>query len=105
MNGIDDDTAREYARWFACLADPTRIAVLHTVAAAGEPLTVGEIVEAVGRSQSTVSAHLRRLAEERYVFCEPAGVTTRVRVNEACMSQLPEAAAAIMAASRPGVDR
>lgn len=91
--------ADEYARWFRCLADGTRLRILHTVAAAGRSMTVGDIVDAVGRSQSTVSAHLRILAAEGFVFTEPDGVRTRVRVNDACMTALPDAAAVIMASS------
>ena len=88
--------AEEYARWFRCLGDPTRIEILHVVATAPGPLTVGEVVEAVGTSQSTVSAHLRVLASERYVFTESHGVPTFVGVNRACIVDLPAAAAHIM---------
>ena len=94
--------ADEYARWFRCLADGTRVRVLHTVASAGRPLTVGEIVEAVGRSQSTVSEHLRVLADEEYVHMVPDGTRTLVSVNDDCMVDLPAAAARIMAAARMG---
>ncbi len=97
MNELDDERAEEYAKWFHCLADPTRIRILHTVACAGRPMTVGEIVEQVDRSQSTVSKHVQVLADTCYVFCEPDGVRTMVRINESCMSALPEAAASIMA--------
>ncbi|MGA9277783.1 ArsR/SmtB family transcription factor [Ilumatobacter sp.] len=98
---IDDAAADEYAKWFQCLADPTRIKVLHTIAIASAPMTVGEIVEIVGRSQSTVSRHLQVLADGQYIFCEPDGVRTMVRVNTSCMSALPAAAAEIMASGAP----
>ena len=98
---MDQATADEYARWFRCLADGTRIRVLNAVARAGQPLTVGEIVEQIGRSQSTVSRHLQVLADDCFVLTEPDGIRTLVRVNEACMSALPEAAAAIMASPGP----
>lgn len=88
--------ADEYATWFRCLADGTRIRILNLVANAAKPVTVGEIVDAIGKSQSTVSRHLKILAEDRFVFTEPDGVRTLVRVNELCMMALPEAAAAIM---------
>lgn len=88
--------ADEYASWFRCLADGTRLLVLNTVATAPTPITVGEIVEAVGKSQSTVSRHLQVLADDGYVFLEPDGVRTLVRVNDTCMTALPEAAAHIM---------
>ena len=94
------DEADEYAGWFRCLADGTRIRILNVVASAPGPLTVGEIVDAVGKSQSTVSKHLQILADERFVFAEPDGIRTLVRVNTQCMTALPEAAAAIMANPR-----
>jgi DNA-binding IclR family transcriptional regulator len=98
---LDPDLAGEYARWFRCLADGTRIRVLNVVASADRPLTVAEIVAAVGRSQSTVSRHLKVLAAEQFVFTEPDGARTLVRVNEVCMGALPAAAAAIMASDGP----
>jgi ArsR family transcriptional regulator len=94
---ITRTAAEEYARWFRSLADGTRILVLNTVATSTRPLTVGEIVDSVGKSQSTVSRHLQILAEEEYVFLEPAGTSTLVSINRSCMTALPAAAAHIMA--------
>jgi len=96
---VGEERAAEYARWFACLADGTRIRVLHAVASADRPLTVGDVVDVVGRSQSTVSRHLRLLADEGYVFLRPDGVRTLVTVNVECMVDLPAAAAEIMGAA------
>ena len=93
---LDTDQADEYATWFRCLSDGTRIRILNLVANADGPITVGEIVEAVGKSQSTVSRHLQLLADDRFIFTEPDGVRTLVTVNGTCMSALPDAAAAIM---------
>lgn len=86
----------EWAAWFKCLADGTRLRILHVVANSPEPMTVGEIVERVEMSQSTVSRHLQVLGEQRFVFTEADGVRTLVRANEKCMIELPEAAEAIM---------
>ncbi len=88
--------ADEYAEWFQCLADGTRIRILNHVADAAEPVTVGQIVDAVGKSQSTVSRHLQVLAQARFVFTEADGIRTLVSANQACMTELPQAAAAIM---------
>lgn len=96
LTNLDQSTADEYAGWFRCLSDGTRVRVLNVVANSDHPMTVGEIVEVIGKSQSTVSRHLQILAEERFVLTEPDGVRTLVRVNESCMVALPEAAAAIM---------
>ncbi len=96
MKVLSPTDADEYASWFRCLADGTRLRVLSVVAAADDPITVGEIVERIGKSQSTVSRHLQVLAAERFVFMEPDGVRTLVRVNRSCMTALPDAAAAVM---------
>lgn len=97
MKAIEQEAADDYASWFRCLSDGTRIRILNLVAAADHPLTVGEIVAIIGKSQSTVSRHLQVLADERFVLTEPDGVRTLVTVNQSCMVALPEAAAVIMA--------
>lgn len=96
MNTLDRHLADEYASWFRCLADGTRLLVLNLVATASAPITVGEIVDAVGKSQSTVSRHLQVLADDGFVFLEADGIRTYVRVNDTCMTALPDAAAQIM---------
>ena len=99
MNELTQSDADEYASWFRCLADGTRLRVLHVVASADGPITVGEIVDRLDKSQSTISRHLRVLADERFVLTEADGVRTLVRVNPDCMGALPAAAAAVMGAN------
>lgn len=94
---LSPELADEYASWFRCLSDGTRIRILNHLANAPGPMTVGEIVEAVGKSQSTVSRHLQILADDGFVFTQADGIRTLVTVNAACMTALPEAAATIMA--------
>ena len=96
MHKIDDNKAKEFARWFKCLSDPTRVKLLSIVAYADGPLTVGQLVDAMGKSQSTVSHHLQILASERFVLTEIDNTRTIVRINSRCMSALPAAAAEIM---------
>ena len=98
MKPLSQPVADEYASWFRCLADGTRLRVLHVVASADGPITVGEIVERLDKSQSTISRHLRVLADERFVLTEPDGIRTLVRANPDCMSELPLAAAVVMGA-------
>lgn len=101
MNTLTETDADEYAAWFRCLADGTRLRVLNAVAIAGRPMTVGEIVEQLDKSQSTISRHLRVLADERFVLTEADGVRTLVRINPECMTALPIAASSVMGAPRP----
>lgn len=93
---IDRASAEAYASWFRCLADATRIQILHLLAGADGALTVGEIVAAVGVGQSTVSAHLRRLAELEFVFVEHVGTASLYRVNDDCLTSFPAAADVVM---------
>lgn len=93
---LDVDQASTYASWFACLADPTRIRVLHAVATAPDGLTVGELAAQVGVGQSTCSHHVRKLAEVGFVRQQRRGTATVVTVNEACCTGLPHAADAVM---------
>jgi DNA-binding transcriptional ArsR family regulator len=88
--------AEVYAGWFRCLADPTRIEILNLLARKRRPLSVGEIVERVDVGQSTVSEHLRRLAETCFVFVEHRGTSSYFRINESCIDSFPSAAEFVM---------
>ena len=93
---LDRATAAEYASWFKALADPTRIQVVSLLARHARPMTVGEIVAAVAVGQSTVSAHLKVLAEVRFVLAEHRGAATYYRINGACVDCFPTAADVVM---------
>jgi DNA-binding transcriptional ArsR family regulator len=88
--------AELYAGWFRCLADPTRIQILNLLARERRPLSVGEIVAAVEVGQSTVSEHLRRLAETCFVLVEHQGTSSLFRINERCIACFPSAAELVM---------
>jgi DNA-binding transcriptional ArsR family regulator len=91
----DEDTAT-YASWFKALADPMRVRLLNLLAVQRRAMAVGEIVEQLPIGQSTVSHHLRVLAEVRFVLPEPRGTSTRYAVNEKCLACFPAAVRAIM---------
>ena len=42
---LSPEDAATYAEWFACLADPTRVRLLHAISVAGRPVPVGELAE------------------------------------------------------------
>jgi L-amino acid N-acyltransferase YncA/DNA-binding transcriptional ArsR family regulator len=88
--------AATYAEWFACLAEPTRVRLLHAVAVAGREVTVGELTEQLEISQSTCSHHLRKLADVGFVQMRKERTATLVSVNPACCTGLPHAADAVM---------
>ena len=97
------DEAATYAEWFACLAEPVRVRLLHAVATSPTGITVGALTEILGTSQSTTSHHVRKLADVGFVRVRKEGTATVVTVNEACCVGLPQAADAVMGllAARP----
>ncbi|MBA0127732.1 GNAT family N-acetyltransferase [Haloechinothrix sp. YIM 98757] len=88
--------AATYSEWFACLAEPVRVRLLHAVATSPHGITVGSLVEILGTSQSTCSHHVRKLAEVGFVHVEKVGTATVVTINQACCSGLPHAADVVM---------
>jgi DNA-binding transcriptional ArsR family regulator len=66
-----------------------------------EPMSVGEIVALSGVGQSTVSHHLKILAEVRFVLIERQGTSNLYRINEACVSCFPTAADVVMGNPAP----
>ena len=56
MKDLTDSEADEFAQWFQCLADGTRLRILNLVAGADEPMTVGDIVDAIGKTLTAGSA-------------------------------------------------
>jgi DNA-binding transcriptional ArsR family regulator len=99
---LDRATAAEYATWFRALADATRIQVVSLLARRGAPMNVGEIVAAVNVGQSTVSAHLKALAEVGFVLAEHRGTASYYRINDACVECFPTAADIVMGRPVPG---
>ncbi|MBV9452318.1 MAG: metalloregulator ArsR/SmtB family transcription factor [Streptosporangiaceae bacterium] len=98
---LDRVTATEYASWFKALADATRVQIVTLLARRGEPVSVGEITAAVAVGQSTVSAHLKVLAEVRFVLAERRGTSAYYRINRACVERFPTAADIVMGRPAP----
>jgi DNA-binding transcriptional ArsR family regulator len=97
---IDRETAKTWATWFRALGDPSRILVLNLLALKGEPMSVGEIVEALDIGQSTVSHHLKQLTDVGFVLVEERGTSNLYRVNDLCLDCFPTAAELVMGSAR-----
>ncbi len=71
---LSEERSADLARDFALLADPTRLRLLSLLASApaGEAC-VCELVEPLGRSQPTVSHHLKLLADAGLIVGEKRG--------------------------------
>jgi DNA-binding transcriptional ArsR family regulator len=98
---LDRATAAEYGSWFKALADGTRVQIVSLLARAERPMSVGEIVAAVAVGQSTVSAHLKVLAQVRFVLAEQRGTARFYRINDECVACFPTAADVVMGRSAP----
>ena len=94
---LDERSAATYSEWFAVLADPTRVRLLHTVSTSSTgAMRVGDLATALGVSQSTCSHHVRKLADVGFVTVDKVGTASIVSVNPACCTGLPHAADVLM---------
>ena len=92
---LERSVAEEYASWFRALADPTRVQIVEYLARQARPMSVGELVTAVGLAQSTVSQHLKVLKESGLVQGEIDGPKVCYCVNPAVLARLKELVAAL----------
>jgi DNA-binding transcriptional ArsR family regulator len=100
---LDRLAADEYASWFKALADGTRVQIVSLLSRRGEPMAVGDIVAAVEVGQSTVSAHLKVLADVGFVLVERRGTSSYYRINDACVECFPSAADIVMGRPVPAL--
>lgn len=99
MPAIGEEKAGEVARGFAALADPARLRLFSLIASQPGQVCACSLVEPVGRSQPTVSHHLKVLYEAGLVERERRGswiwyraVPGRVEALVAALGPLPEVA-------------
>ena len=72
---LDEDQAALLAHSFAALADPIRLRLLsHIAAAGGAEVCACDLVEPSGRSQPTVSHHMKILVDAGLVQREKRGL-------------------------------
>ena len=86
---LDVIDATELAHGFAALADPVRLRVLSILAAApsGE-VCVCDFVEPLGKSQPTVSHHLKILSEAGLVMGERRGKWVWYSLNRSRLDEM-----------------
>ena len=72
---LDEDQAALLAHSFAALADPIRLRLLSSIAASGaDEVCACDLVEPSGRSQPTVSHHMKILVDAGLVAREKRGL-------------------------------
>ena len=98
---LPEQEAATYAEWCASLAEPTRVRLLHIVATTPGGITVSQLTELLGISQSTCSHHVCKLADVGFLKLHKEGTATRVTGNPAGCVGLPHAADAVMGLLAP----
>ena len=89
---LDDRGAVRLARCFAALGDPVRLRLLSLLAdAPGGAVCACDLVEPAGRSQPTVSHHLRVLREAGLVTSEKRGTNVWYAAVPAALDALSDA--------------
>ena len=73
-NSLDEDQAELLAGSFAALSDPIRLRLLSFITSAGTEVCACELVEPSGRSQPTVSHHMKILVDAGLVTREKRGL-------------------------------
>lgn len=93
-SALGEDEAVDLARRFAALSDPVRLRLLSLLATdAGGAVCACDLVEPVGKSQPTVSHHLRILREAGLVVSEKRGTNVWYAAVPAAMEALRQALA------------
>ena len=77
---LDEGAATELAGLFKVLGDPARLRLLSMIAAAPGGACTCDLVEPLGRSQPTVSHHLKALREAGLIEGERVGAWVWYRV-------------------------
>jgi ArsR family transcriptional regulator len=91
---LDERDAQTLSRQFAALADPVRLRLVSLLATAeGGAVCACDLVEPVGKSQPTVSHHLKVLAEAGLVTSERRGRNVWYAVVPAALEVLRSALA------------
>lgn len=89
---FDGVAAEQLAKGFAALADPVRLHLLSLIASQErDGVCVCDLVEPVGRSQPTVSHHLKVLREAGLVVSEKRGTWAWYRVVPQRLTELRNA--------------
>ena len=77
---LDEGQAAVLARSFGALADPVRLRLLSHIAAADDEVCACDLTAVAGRSQPTVSHHMKLLFEAGLVTREKRGLWVWYRV-------------------------
>ncbi len=80
---LADTQADQLAGMFRALGDPTRVQIVHILAAATEPVCVCDFTAAFDLGQPTISHHLAKLKDAGIVSSTRRGVWAFYKLNPA----------------------
>ena len=86
-SALDDDDANELADIFKALADPVRLKLVSVIAAAGEGCAC-DFPAVTGKSQPTVSHHLKQLVAAGILDREQRGKWAWFTINDDRLAQI-----------------
>lgn len=92
---LPDARTAELAGLHRALADPTRIQMVHILAAASEPVCVCDFTAAFDLGQPTISHHLAKLREAGLVTSVKRGIWAFYQLNPS-MSEAARSAVALI---------
>ena len=95
-DSLDENQAELLAQSFAALADPIRLRLLSLVASADNEVCACDLVEPSGRSQPTVSHHMKILVDAGLVTREKRGLWGQRVAVQAVLAVNPSPAASIV---------
>ncbi len=82
------DRGANLAAGFKALGDPHRVAILHLLAVAGQPVCVVDVERHIDLAQSTISYHLKTLVDGGVVSRERRGKWSYYSIVEDRFAQL-----------------
>lgn len=83
------DERNQLARTLKVLAEPRRLHILQSLATSS--YTIGALAEAIGRSQPTVTHHVRLLVDVGLVTSEKQGIWVHVRLVPGALNRVAKA--------------
>jgi len=92
---VDREDFEPVAALLKAVADPYRLTMLATLAAATDEVCVCDFTEALPLNQPTVSHHLRILREASLVTCERRGTWVYYRIAPDAQARIVDACASI----------
>jgi ArsR family transcriptional regulator, arsenate/arsenite/antimonite-responsive transcriptional repressor len=92
---VVDDDFEPAAALLKAVADPYRLTMLATLAAATDEVCVCDFTDALPLNQPTVSHHLRILREAELVTCERRGTWVYYRIAPDARERIADALASV----------